>query len=230
MVTGPAPPSPSGLSSRKFQISPFGPASSRATGPGALRPARAKAYGSVRQARRAMCQRRSLKVTGVPTASATSPVWIHASARRVVTRVRTGSLPTTHGTRACWSALRATSTSSAAVVRHRSRSSAHGCASRSPATAASAHSSVDVTGPPPGPAVARSIALASAGTRPAMLATASSSLCARCSTTSATVHPSQRDGLRASASPSGASSASSSRCCSARASVTSATGPAMCRL
>ena len=67
-------------------------------GPG--RPARAKAYGTVRQASRAMCHSRSVGAGSGPEATATSPAWIQVSASRVVASVRAESSPATQVTRA----------------------------------------------------------------------------------------------------------------------------------
>ena len=138
-----------------------------------------------------MRRRRSVGASSTPSPSATSPLWIQHSARRVVASVRTDSVPATHWTRS-------------ASPRSASR--------RRTAADASSQRSVDLLGrqrvalrldEQPGTVVdvaRRPAAQAEAsvsrcsGRRSSRLASAISSVWARCSTTSATLQPGQRDG------------------------------------
>ncbi len=194
-------------------------------------PLRSARPGRIVRMRRARCARPAARrATGDRTASsstssasATSPVWIHASERRVVASVRADSSPDTHCTRACGSAPAKRSRISCALAVHRLASSAAE-APRSATTMTSAASSTLLADDPP-----RNRSVSSAPKSPRTLAIASSSVWARCSTASATVQPGHDGvGRRQSVSSNPSSSCASSACCSATAATMSCMVPRIC--
>ena len=150
---------------------------------------------------------RSVGASSTSSADAMSPVWIQHSERRVAASVCTDSWFVTHVTRACGSATANAASMPADASCQRCRIASPPAPRSTSTCAAAALSTVAVW------SSRRPINPSRSGARsPRVLAIASSSVCARCTSTEATSQPSQRVGRSQSAAVQPSTRAPSSAC------------------